>query len=333
MTAKKSTYIINTTKKRLVVPKKIKNGRKVINWPEYNRALVRRGEIDFWINDKAIKKWTYQGKRSQGSPIIYSDLSIQAALVIRSLFLLDLRSTEGLVKTLTNLMKIDIRVPDFTTICRRQKKLKVSIPARRISTEPLHVVIDSTGLKVYGEGEWKVRRYGFTRHRMWRKLHVVLDPKTGQVLAHKLTTNRVTDADAALPLLDCIDDPITSLTGDGGYDRWKVYNCLKLRRIEPIIPPQKNARIKQNGNCLNAPLARDEAIRSIRTIGRAAWKEQTGYHRRSLAETFMFRYKSRFGDKPLAHSLENQKTEAAINCMLLNQFLDFGRPVSRPLYA
>lgn len=313
--------------------KKTKISYKVRNWSSYNKSLVQRGDITFWFSEEAVQQWFYAGKHSQGAPKIFGDIAIETALTVRSLYSLTLRSTEGFIFSLIKLMKIDIRVMDYTTICRRQKNLKVPCMRHKKSCEPIHVVIDSTGLKVFGEGEWKVRRHGYSKHRMWRKLHLAINPDTGEILSHTLTTNSVSDGEEVPALLNSITDTIASLTGDGAYDIWNVYNDLQNRNILPIIAPKINARIKKHGNSAEQPFYRDEAIRLIRKIGRQNWKQSIGYHRRSLIETAMFRYKTQFGDKPLAHSIANQKVEAGINCNILNQFTSFGRPDSYKVVA
>jgi hypothetical protein len=294
----------------------------------YNKSLIQRGDITIWFGEAAISGWRYSGKRLQGAPVKYSDMAIQTALIIRSLYSLTLRSCQGFMHSLVKIMAIGVPVPDYTTICRRQRKINVPCTSRKNNNEPLHIVIDSTGLKVFGEGEWKVRKHGYSKHRMWRKLHIALDPASGQIMSHSLTTNSVTDAEEVPALLHAIADPIDTLTGDGAYDKRLVYHIVQSRGIVPIIPPQRNARITQHGNGNADPLARDEAIRAIRVLGRRRWKQNIGYHRRSLAETAMFRYKTQFGDKPLAHSLANQKVEAGINCLILNWFTSLGRPLS-----
>ena len=318
----------NVKVKKKKKSKKTKISYKVRNWSFYNKSLVQRGDITFWFSEEVSSQWLYTGKQSQGSPKIYADIAIQTALTVRSLFLLTLRSTKGFVCSLIKLMKLNVPVMDYTTLCRRQKNLKIPCLHRKKSSEPINVVIDSTGLKVFGEGEWKAHKHGRDKHHMWHKLHLAINPDTGEILSHTLTTNSITDADEAPALLNAITDTIGSLCGDGAYDKWLIYDMLKQHNILPIIPPQKNARIKKHGNNTADPLYRDEAIRSIRKMGRKNWKQSIGYHRRSLAETAMFRYKTQFGDEPLAHSIVNQRIEAGINCLVLNQFTSFGRPDS-----
>lgn len=312
-------------------PQKNRIQYRVKNWPEYNQALVQRGDITIWFDATVAQQWRYTGKQKQGAPLHYSAVAIQTALLIRSVFSLPLRSCQGFLTSVITLLGFDLEVPDYSTLCRRQRTLElppVQIPPGH---EPLHLVVDSTGLKVFGEGEWKVRQHGYSKHRTWRKLHLAVDPATGEVLANALTTNSVADAEVVPALVDAVTEPIASFTGDGAYDHWMVYTTLQQRQIRSTIPPRKNARIKQHGNRNAAPLPRDEAIRAIRASGRQHWKQATGYHRRSLAETAMFRYKTQFGDRLLASSLENQKVEVGINCLMLNRFTALGKPISYPV--
>ena len=150
------------------------------------------------------------------------------------------------------------------------------------------VVVDSTGLKVFGEGEWKVKKHGWAKHRTWRKLHLAVDPETQEIVADDLTDNATEDAAEVLELLKKVPNKVGKFYGDGAYDKWKVYGELAKRKIAPVIPPRCNAKIKQHGNSKLPPLPRDEAIRDIRKFGRSGWKKRIGYHRRSLAETAMF---------------------------------------------
>jgi hypothetical protein len=190
--------------------------------------------------------------------------------------------------------------------------------------------MDSTGLKIYGEGEWKVRTHGKSKRRTWRKLHVGVDPHSGEIQAAALTENSVSDDQMVAPLLQQVEEPIDRFAGDGSYDKRKVYNTLNQRapNAEVLIPPRKNARIWQHGNTKAERLKRDENLRSIRKTGRSAWKQASGYHIRSLAETAMFRLKTIFGDHLSARLMETQQTQAMIRCAALNRMTHLGMPQS-----
>lgn len=299
---------------------------KVTNWREYNESLVCRGDVTLWFEASVIDAWEHDNAAPKvGRPFVYSDVAVETLLTLRELFRLPYRQTEGLGRALAKLMEADVAIPDFTSLAKRAAKLGVSLDVRQ-ATGPIDVVVDSTGLKVFGEGEWKVRQHGVGKRRTWRKLHVTVDPATQEIVAERLTDNSGHDADQVQPLLDQVDRPVKKFYGDGAYDKWKVYDRLVEGGITPIIPPQHNAKIKQHGNAAAEPLPRDEAIRGMRRRGRAGWKRDIGYHRRSLGETAMYRLKTCFGNVLKNRTLPNQKAEARIRCKILNRFTRLGLP-------
>ena len=307
---------------------KEKASYKVTNWAKYNESLVSRGDITFWFNEDVLDSWEHDNAQWKvGHPFVYSDLAIESLLMLRELFRLPYRQTEGLARALVKLMDADVQIPDYTLLQKRAAKLNVAIEVAQASAGPIHVVVDSTGLKVYGEGEWKVRKHGVGKRRTWRKLHLAVNPGTHEIVAETLTENSVHDADQVDELLDQVDTDVEVLYGDGAYDQWKVYESLDRRGVWSIIPPRKNAKIKQHGNASADPLERDESIRQIRREGLKAWKESIGYHRRSLAETAMHRFKRCFGEGLKNRKLENQRIEVALRCKLLNLFVTFGMPI------
>lgn len=195
--------------------------------------------------------------------------------------------------------------------------------------ENLHIVMDSTGLKVYGEGEWKVRQHGYGKHRTWRKIHIAVDPDTGMIQAAEMTTNGVDDAAMVKPVLEKIKRKVKTFSGDGAYDKFeKVYDVLEKKKIKPVIPPQKNACIKKHGNCKGRKLSRDKAIRYIRAHGRRKWKVDHKYHKRSMAENTMYRYKTILGDKLQSRTFERQCVETQLSCKILNKMNLCGMPIS-----
>ena len=243
---------------------------KVTNWRTYNESLVQRGDITFWFDEDVIDAWEHDNDEPKvGRPFTYSDLAVECLLALRELFRLPYRQTEGLGCSLVKLMQVDVAIPDFSSLAKRAAKLSVSlsVTARK---GPIDVVVDSTGLKVFGEGEWKMRKHGKSKRRTWRKLHLTVNPDTQEIEAEVLTENSGHDADQVDELLDQVNGPVDAFYGDGAYDQWKVYDSLWGREIQPIIPPRRNAKIKQHGNAHQTPLVRDEAIRSIRQVGRQA---------------------------------------------------------------
>jgi hypothetical protein len=240
---------------------------------------------------------------------------------------LTLRATQGLIASVLQLLKVALPVPAYTTLCRRRRQLAVSLP-RRTQSEPLHVVVDATGIKVYGEGEWKVRCHGWSKRRTWRKLHVGVDEANGEIVAAAVTPNDLGDGQLLPELLDQIDADIVQVSGDGAYDTGVCYAAISARQAQAAIPPRRGARIWQHGNSKAPPLARDKNLRYIRRIGCAAWKHKLGYHRRNLAETAVFRIKAIFGDRVRSCSFEAQAAEMLIRCSALNRMSHLGMPDS-----
>jgi hypothetical protein len=224
-----------------------------------------------------------------------------------------------------NLMEIGLAVPDYTSLAKRAAKLGVSLDIAK-RRGPIDVVVDSTGLKVFGEGEWKMRKHGKSKRRTWRKLHLAVNPATHEIEAETLTENSCDDASQVDDLLDQTTNKVGGFYGDGAYDKRKTYDTLAQRRIRAIVPPQRNAKIWRHGNSAGEPLSRDVAIREIRRHGRRQWKERVGYHRRSLAETAMYRMKCCFGDHRKKRKLLNQRTEVRIRSKILNKFTHLGLP-------
>jgi hypothetical protein len=305
---------------------KAKTSYRITNWREYNESLVQRGSITFWFSDEVIDQWNHANDKPKvGHPFVYSDTAIESLLMLRELFRLPYRQTEGLGRSLAALMEVDVAIPDYTSLAKRAAKLGVALKVGG-RKGPIDVVVDSTGLKVFGEGEWKTRKHGVSKRRTWRKLHLAINPETQEIEAEVLTENSGHDADQVTEILEQVSPPVASFCGDGSYDKWKVYNTLAGKGIQPIIPPQHNAKIKQHGNDTREPLPRDEAIRAIRSGGRKRWKKQNGYHRRSLAETAMYRLKTCLGGILKNRRLENQQTEARLRCKILNRFAHLGLP-------
>ena len=225
------------------------------------------------------------------------------------------------------LIDLELEVADYTTICKRSKQLKVCLAKN--GRGPLPAVLDSTGLKVFGEGEWKVRQHGYAKRRTWHKLHLSVDGKTHEIEAVALSEASLDDAAAVPELLDQTPRPVEQVSADGAYDKRKVYEACAERGIRRLsIPPRRDARIWQHGNCAAAPLARDENLRRIRKVGCRKWKEESGYHRRSLAETAMFRFKTIFGGHLRARKLPQQQAEAKVKCAALNRMTHLGMPDS-----
>lgn len=309
---------------------------RIRNWNDYNKSLIQRGSITVWFSDDAVRKWTAArevGKR--GRPKLYSDDAILTALIIRSVFHLPLRALQGFLTSLIMLLAGSLSVPSYTQICRRAKLLgqKLERLSRKRITD---VVIDSTGLKVYGEGEWKVKQHGVGKRRTWRKLHLAVCPDSHEIILEALTENKVADCEVYPELVNELPKSVERTYGDGAYDTRRCYEANIKHGSVPIIPPNRNAVFHQDQNL---PMK----IRNIHLLeisglggddnGRKLWKKLKGYHRRSLAETAMFRFKQLFGSKLTSRKLETQRAESRAKCEALNIMTRLGMPESEMMAA
>jgi Transposase DDE domain len=314
--------------KRKRTPSRPKALYRVKNWSEYDNALVQRGAITFWMSAGFEQTWMYAGEKQRGSQFDYTDHAILVMLTVKEVFHLTNRGVEGFVRSFFRMMKINLPVPDHSTLSKRGKDLKVKLPKK--NGQSLNIVMDSTGMKIYGEGEWKVRMHGVSKRRTWRKLHVGANPEDGEIQAVLLTENNVSDDQAVKELLGQIEQTIIDFAADGAYDKRKVYDSLNTHspEVNILIPPRKNARIWKHGNTKTERLKRDENLRAIRKDGRKEWKKNSGYHVRSLAETTIFRLKTIFGNDLSARLFETQTTQALVRCAALNQMTHLGMPQS-----
>jgi hypothetical protein len=246
---------------------------------------------------------------------------------LKAVYQLAGRQCQGFLASIFELMEIELAVPDHSTLSRRLSQLAVKLPVLPKSGAR-HVVVDSTGVKVYGEGEWKTRQHGISKRRTWRKLHLGVDEATGEILAAVVSTNDITDADVLGDILDGVNGEIEQVSADGAYDQRKCYDAVRKRKARTAIPPRKGARIWQHGNTKAERHNRDENLRRIRKVGRKAWKRESNYHRRSLAETTMFRFKTIFGDRLSSRKFNNQAVELFIKCAALNRMIQICKPDS-----
>jgi transposase len=297
---------------------------RVTNWPEYDAALVRRGSLTVWLTEEAVSAWHAPATGERGGQAVYSDIAIETGLALRLVLHQPLRQTEGALRSIAELLGVQIRIPDHTTLSRRGGGLKV-LAQRVEQDQPLHLLIDSTGVKIYGEGEWLDQKHGVRSRRRWRKLHLAVDANTHEIVAVELTPDDVGDVSALPDLLDQIGDPVGSVTADGAYDGDAIYDEVLQRHpaARVIIPPRSTAIVSETGTT-----QRDDHLRSIEQHGRLGWHRRSGYGKRSLVETAMYRYKTIIGRRLHARTLSNQRTEAKIGCNVLNRMTSLGMPVS-----
>ena len=250
-------------------------------------------------------------------------------MLFRSLaFHLALRQTEGLIASIFVLLNVPLSTPDHSTFSRRARKLESITNGCVLPDGPIQLLIDSTGLKVFGAGEWLQEKHGAKARRTWKKLHLAMDADTGMIMASTLTGNDVGDPSQVAPLLDQIEATISSVTADGAYDGMPTYEVVAAHGedIRVIIPPHVTAVLSDKPG--HNPSQRDQHILSIAAHGRLGWQKETDYGQRALVETAMGRYKTIIGPRLRARSFSGQQAEAAVGVAILNRMLDAGRPDS-----
>lgn len=295
---------------------------KTRNWAEYNHSLKQRGSLSIWFDPEM--SWEAEDSGRRGRQKTYSDAAIQACLTLKVLFGLPLRQTTGFVESLLKRVELDWSVPDFSTLCRRQKTLSVAIPYKG-SAGPLHLLVDSTGIKAEGEGEWNARKYGGPKRRLWRKIHIGVDEETLEIRAIEVTSSSIGDAPMLPDLLSQIppDQELGSVTADGAYDTRKCHDAIAARNAHAVIPPRKNAKMWKPDTA--GAKALNEAVRSSKYLGRALWRSLTGYHGRSRVETKMHCVKL-LGQRLSARDFDRQVAEIQIRAAILNGFTALGIP-------
>ena len=300
---------------------------KTRNWPCYNTALKQRGSLSIWFDLEMV--WVPPPSGKRGRQQQFSDAAIQTCLTLKVLFGMPLRQTTGFVESLLQLVGLDWAVPDFSTLSRRQRTLDVKLPYRG-GAGPLNLLIDSTGIKSEGEGEWNARKHGGPKRRVWRKIHIGIDEKTLEARAVEVTTSNVGDAPMLPELLDQIpqDQTIGSVTADGAYDTRKCHDANAARNAHAVIPPRKNAKPWKPTSA--GAIARDDAVNVSRYLGRTIWKRWSGYHRRSRVETKMHCIKL-LGQSLMSRDFDRQVAEIQVRIAVLNRYTALGIPVTEPV--
>ena len=303
-----------------------KQRQRVTNWAEYDAALRARGSLTVWFTPEAVAAWAAAARTTRGGQPSYSDLAIATALTLRAVFRLALRQTEGLISSILQLLDLDLAVPDHSTLSRRAATLKLPKPRSGFGCGPVHLLVDSTGLRLCGPGEWLAEKHGTKRRRAWRVLHLATDADTGRIVASVLTDKDADDGSQVGPLLDQVDGPVASFTGDGAYDRDDIYAEVAARYPEAavVVPPRVNAVPSAAAEI--TPTQRDRHLRCIAERGRMGWQRVSGYNWRALVECNISRWKRVVGDGLRFQTDGRQATEVAIAVDVLNRMLDLGRP-------
>ncbi len=248
---------------------------RVTNRAAYDAALCARGSLAVWFSEEAIAAWAAEPRTTPGGQPWYSALAITTALTLRAVFRLALRQTEGLIGSILRLLGLDLAVPDHSTLSRRAETLEVPRPCS--GSEPVHLLVDSTGLKLCGPGEWLAEKHGTRTRRGWRKLHLATDADTGRIVALELTDKDADDGSQVGPLLDQVGGPVASLTADGAFDRDDVYGEVAARHPDAdlVVPPRSSAVPSEAAGI--DPTRRDRHLQGIAERGRMGWQKASSY--------------------------------------------------------
>jgi transposase len=299
---------------------------KVSNWREYDEALQQRGSLTVWVTPEALEAWAPAKSGRRGRPTSYSDIVIETAVMLRLAMGKPWRQTEGLRRSIIQRLGLDLPVPDHTTLSRRRARLTLTTALKK-PKGPVNVVIDSSGLKIFGAGAWRHEKHGGKPRRSWRRLDLAIDPDSRDILAAELTTTDEGDASRVGPRLDQIDGPISAVLADGAYDGEPTCQTILDRHPDAtvVIPPRSNAVRSDTAE----PTQRDRHIERLARKGRMGWQKTVGDGKRSLVETAFYRYKVLIGRSLRARTLSAQKVEAHIACKVINRMTSLGMPVSR----
>lgn len=295
---------------------------KIENWSEYDNALVNRGDITIWFaEDYVMQNWSVKPSGKRGAPLVYSNEAVQMLLMLKAVYKLPYRALEGFSRSIMGLMKLNLRIPDHTTMSRRACTVQIHIP-RKVRNEPIHLVVDSTGLKIYGEGEWKVRKHGKSKRRSWIKVHLGADANEKDVRAVVVTREDVGDCEVFGELIEQVEENVEKIYADGAYDTRECYDVADKKEADLVVPPRKNAAFWEAGH------PRNTAIILIALIGVMMWMVITGYHKRSIAENAMYRLKQLFGASLASRKFATQESEVHARIAAMNTMTYLGMPIS-----
>jgi hypothetical protein len=286
---------------------------------------VQRGSLTLWITEDVVQRWhPSEPENKRGHPRTYTDTAIATMATLQEVYHLGLRQTEGLMQSIGELLRLDVAIPEYSTLSRRRATREIALPRTR-GQEARHVVVDSTGVKVFGEGEGKVRQHGYTYRRPWRKGHLGVDEASGERVAAVGTTNNSSDGQVWPDLLAQVEEELKQVSGAGGSDKRQ---CYEARRAQATIPPPRKAKIWHHAHTKAERVAREQNLRRIRQGGRAAGKRASGDPRRSLAATARLRRKTIFSERVTAHGFAGQAVQVLVRCAALNRLTQLGRPDS-----
>jgi Transposase DDE domain len=301
----------------------VKGDRKITHWRSYNQSLVKWGSLTLWIDETVADNWlccTHHGGRGRGFK--FSELAIETSLMLKVMFTLPLRALEGLINSLFRLTGIWPASPDYSSISRLAKQVKIAYrPPSKGNIS--HLVIDATGIKFFGAGEWRQKCYGLERRRSWRKLHIAVDAASHEIVAAVASLSSVSDSEVLPTLLKPLRRQSAQVSVDGGYDTRDCYQVIRSKGSKPVIPPRKTATLWEQGH------PRNEAVIALREGRLPEWRKVSNYHQRSIVETSFSRYKH-LPDLSL-RDYNAQVGEMLAGVKLLNKLTALGMPVRQPI--
>lgn len=284
------------------------------NWSHYNKSLINRGSINFWISPESCKKWKANRTKKAGRPYLFSDDWIEALSIVRFVFHLPLRQLQGFVLSLLQMQKLSIPVPHYSCICKRGKKTYGSMKKKKVTD----IVFDTSGVRIYEAGEWKKEKYG--GHRKWRKLHIAMDLKTKEIIYSKLTAASAHDLEKIDEVLEHVDRRKGKVLIDGIADQHELYKKCERRNKHLFTPPRKGASMSTGCD------SRNRAVKTIKLLGgdqeaRKIWSKLTGYNQRTQIETLFSRWKRILGES-LKSKLETSCShEIYVKSLIMNRML------------
>ena len=302
---------------------------KVRNWPQYNESLKKRGSLSIWISEDAIEKWrSPKDPHFIGAPQQYSDDAILCMMALKVVYNLPYRQLVGFVFSIFALMKIVLKIPHFTTVAARARSLGKHF--KKLSKVcPKDLVFDSSGFKIYGEGEWKVRQHGKQKRRRWKKFHIGVCPRTHEIIVAEVTELETADCEIGPMLLKKAPRSVKRAIGDGAYDTWNCYEAAYKSGQRLIVPPREGAVLNEGSEpwlkdrndviCQMIGLGNDEEAIKL-------WKKLVGYHERSLVETSFSRLKGIFGSKLFSKCIDSQEVELNLKTHVMNIMTRQGMP-------
>jgi len=289
------------------------------DWSKYNKQLVNRGKINFWISPQISKDWKASKQKKNGHPFVYADEIIKAMCYIRFKFHLSLRETEGFFISIIQYISL-MKVPCYTQLCRRMKTLE--LPPELLAKQGVtDIILDTTGLKICGAGEWRAEKYGGKKG--WKKLHIAMDPESGKLLLAEISDEHVHDTKHLEEGLQRANKRKGRVLIDGIADSKKCYELAARYKKELITPPKKGAVFRKEKGYEK----RNEAIGIIKALGgdknaKSIWSKLVGYNRRVVVESMISRWKRLYGDDLKSRCEQRRKIEVYLKARMINAMIE-----------